>query len=194
MHRTKRSLIFIYTLSSANAFRTFGWQPPAIPRQRCAANSGIHRLVNPRRACATVSSNRPAQWRAEILRRFGRQQPRLTSRAAPSTTTWYGGRRTNRQGLPTYPFQRRRHWFVEAQVPAPSAVPTVQPEVVQAQSTKEETLLALWRRILGVEEIGLDDNFFELGGGSVMAAQLLTEIGRIYNIRSSSASCWRTDD
>ena len=73
-------------------------------------------------------------------------------------------------------------------------MPTVQPEVVQAQSTKEETLLALWRRILGVEEIGLDDNFFELGGGSVMAAQLLTEIGRIYNIRSSSASCWRTDD
>jgi 3-oxoacyl-(acyl-carrier-protein) synthase/thioesterase domain-containing protein len=96
--------------------------------------------------------------------------------------TWYGGGRISRLGLPTYPFQRRRHWLATAEAATPSVTPNVAAEPVQAQSTTEETLLALWRRILGVHDIGPHANFFELGGGSLMAAELLTEIERIYSL------------
>jgi FkbH-like protein/FkbM family methyltransferase len=36
----------------------------------------------------------------------------------------------------------------------------------------ERRLAALWQRVLGVEEVGVDDNFFELGGTSLRAVEV----------------------
>lgn len=40
----------------------------------------------------------------------------------------------------------------------------------------ERTIHALWRRLLGVDDIGLDDNFFDLGGHSLLLVQVRAEL------------------
>ncbi len=40
----------------------------------------------------------------------------------------------------------------------------------------EETLAAIWREHLKLEEVGIDDNFFDLGGNSLMGLKLLSQI------------------
>lgn len=46
-----------------------------------------------------------------------------------------------------------------------------------APRTEIETkLVAIWKRVLGIPQVGIHDNFFELGGSSVLAAQLFTQI------------------
>jgi acyl-CoA synthetase (AMP-forming)/AMP-acid ligase II/thioesterase domain-containing protein len=43
----------------------------------------------------------------------------------------------------------------------------------------ETTLLALWRRLLHSDDIGIDDDFFDRGGDSLLAVQALLEIERL---------------
>ncbi|HHB89900.1 MAG TPA: amino acid adenylation domain-containing protein, partial [Anaerolineae bacterium] len=38
----------------------------------------------------------------------------------------------------------------------------------------EETLVNIWRELLGLETVGVDDNFFELGGDSILAIQMIS--------------------
>ncbi len=40
----------------------------------------------------------------------------------------------------------------------------------------EEKLLSIWRKVLGVDKIGINDNFFELGGHSLNATVVTSEI------------------
>jgi len=40
----------------------------------------------------------------------------------------------------------------------------------------EISLAAIWREVLGMEEVGLDDDFFELGGHSLLATQVTSRI------------------
>ncbi|WP_369929417.1 amino acid adenylation domain-containing protein [Xanthomonas sp. NCPPB 2632] len=42
----------------------------------------------------------------------------------------------------------------------------------------EEDIAAIWRELLGREDIGRDDNFFDLGGHSLLAIRLLSRIRR----------------
>lgn len=42
----------------------------------------------------------------------------------------------------------------------------------------ERTLVSLWQRVLGVDEVGIDDNFFELGGTSLRAVQVMAELSQ----------------
>lgn len=49
------------------------------------------------------------------------------------------------------------------------------------------TLLALWRNVLGIADVSLDDDFYELGGHSLLAISLLTKIRNLFNIKIPSS-------
>jgi amino acid adenylation domain-containing protein/non-ribosomal peptide synthase protein (TIGR01720 family) len=113
---------------------------------------------------------------------------------------FHAGSRRRRVALPTYPFERRRHW-VEGRLaglagalpvtPAPvremapaavSAGPAPVPEnpsrpgldtpYVAPRTPGEQVVAAVWEAVLGVTPIGVHDDFFELGGSSLTATQL----------------------
>nr|WKF59529.1 Linear gramicidin synthase subunit D [Paraburkholderia busanensis] len=47
-------------------------------------------------------------------------------------------------------------------------------ELTAARDEREARLLAIWRAVLGRDEIGVDDNFFALGGDSILAIQAIS--------------------
>jgi phthiocerol/phenolphthiocerol synthesis type-I polyketide synthase E len=106
--------------------------------------------------------------------------------------------------LPTYPFERRRHWV---DGPAPTVVPSrpagssdlaaprgeprraarsgelaapTAARAVPAGDEQEGAMLAVWRASFGFDDIGLDDDFFTLGGHSLLALQLLHRLRRLH--------------
>jgi amino acid adenylation domain-containing protein/thioester reductase-like protein len=52
----------------------------------------------------------------------------------------------------------------------------------------EETLAAIWAKILGFDDVGVQDNFFEMGGHSLLAAQLLSQIETTFQVKLSLAN------
>ena len=53
---------------------------------------------------------------------------------------------------------------------------------VAPQTTTQERLAAIWRTLLGVEEVGITDNFFQLGGHSLMAMQVVARIRKEFEV------------
>ena len=119
---------------------------------------------------------------------------------------FYEGEKRRRVVLPTYPFERKRHW-VEPTIPPqgwsamragltrvqqnlPRAAQSAAAEEALDPQTKaqggsaaagtstEEVLTRIWCKVLGVREVGRNDNFFELGGDSLVAINLFSEINR----------------
>ncbi|MEM9566926.1 MAG: condensation domain-containing protein, partial [Cyanobacteria bacterium P01_E01_bin.34] len=132
---------------------------------------------------------------------------------------WQGGyarEQRHRLPLPTYPFQRQRHWvdmsqqFIRAlagsalstepqadseadrsasngsvtslDAPLEAAQPVsnlqappsrrVAPEDLP-QSETEKAIAEIWKKVLGLSEIGIHDRFLELGGDSVVGIQAI---------------------
>ena len=60
-------------------------------------------------------------------------------------------------------------------LPVPTGVqPEFEHEYVMPQTEIEETLAAIWAKMLGVERVGIHDNFFELGGDSILSIQVIS--------------------
>jgi phthiocerol/phenolphthiocerol synthesis type-I polyketide synthase E len=126
-------------------------------------------------------------------------------------TTFYADQRRLRVPLPTYPFERRRHWVDlrprldvaqvgdgeeglvgsaadrgETEMLPSSAVAyvgrVVQNPYVAPRDGLEETIAAIWRELLGVEQIGIQDNFFELGGHSLLGVNLVSRIRKTFHV------------
>ena len=57
--------------------------------------------------------------------------------------------------------------------PAASAVARIAP-----RDETERRLAALWTKVLGVPEVGVNDNFFELGGHSLLATRVGSRINQ----------------
>jgi acyl carrier protein len=72
----------------------------------------------------------------------------------------------DRKSLPA-PVQTR-HEFEQSSVPPRSPI--------------EEMLVAIWREVLNIDQIGIHDNFFELGGHSLLAVQLVVRINKQFQI------------
>ncbi|WP_340203783.1 phosphopantetheine-binding protein, partial [Ascidiimonas sp. W6] len=53
---------------------------------------------------------------------------------------------------------------------------------VAPRNLTEQTLVTIWQKLLGVEQIGVHDNFFELGGHSLLATRLVSMIRKELNI------------
>lgn len=59
-------------------------------------------------------------------------------------------------------------------LPGTTSVPGRQTVAAPAVTEQQQTLLAIWREVLDVEEIGVDSNFFELGGDSLLSIRVLS--------------------
>ncbi|MFE0174036.1 thioester reductase domain-containing protein [Streptomyces sp. NPDC059002] len=94
------------------------------------------------------------------------------------------GARGRRLALPTYPYERRRHWaldrvdvrsFAAPGTPADAGVPA--PEKRPAGSDRtEDALLDIWAELFGTPAIGLDDEFGALGGTSLLSVRMGLEV------------------
>jgi thioesterase domain-containing protein/acyl carrier protein len=51
-----------------------------------------------------------------------------------------------------------------------------------AEDEIEGAVIAWWRELLGVEQIGLDDDFFDLGGHSLIAVRLFAKVKKAYHV------------
>lgn len=60
----------------------------------------------------------------------------------------------------------------QALPPIPRSRPALASPLVHARTRTEEQLAALWRRLLELDEVGVEDNFFDLGGNSLLIAHL----------------------
>jgi acyl transferase domain-containing protein len=93
--------------------------------------------------------------------------------------------------LPTYPFERRRHWLHQpGDLPAPSGPPAGGPPASEPapaaprrpepftgpQADLQAELAAIWTELLGVGPLGPEDDFFRLGGHSLLGTRLTTRL------------------
>ncbi|HEX6290386.1 MAG TPA: amino acid adenylation domain-containing protein [Herpetosiphonaceae bacterium] len=59
-------------------------------------------------------------------------------------------------------------------LPAPdSARPELEATFAAPHTQVEETLAAIWKQVLGLEQVGIHDNFLELGGDSILSLQVV---------------------
>ena len=61
-------------------------------------------------------------------------------------------------------------------LPSPTPTRNLTSMFVGPRTRVEETILRIWKEILGIERIGVDDDFFELGGHSLVATQILSRL------------------
>lgn len=66
--------------------------------------------------------------------------------------------------------------------------PELTTQYIPPQNKTEQTLVDIWRDILGIEKTGIRDDFFELGGDSLLAVQAVSEINRLFSTNLSTHS------
>ena len=60
--------------------------------------------------------------------------------------------------------------------------PQLQTAYVAPDSELEQSLVRIWQRVLGFEQVGIYDNFFELGGDSFIAIQVIAQVKKDLDI------------
>jgi acyl-CoA synthetase (AMP-forming)/AMP-acid ligase II len=53
-------------------------------------------------------------------------------------------------------------------------------EYVAPRDSAEKTLANIWAEVLGAERIGVNDNFFRRGGNSLLAAQIVSRVRKVF--------------
>lgn len=53
---------------------------------------------------------------------------------------------------------------------------------VKPTNHKEEKILDIWKKVLGIEDIGIEDDFFELGGNSIKAIKVVSAMSEDFRV------------
>nr|UYH37522.1 type I polyketide synthase [Myxococcaceae bacterium MCy9487] len=104
----------------------------------------------------------------------------------------YPGEAPRRLPLPTYPFERQRHWVEPLAGPTDQARETAALAPVTQGSTApvrfhslieiERVLTGLWKDLLGAEQVTPRSTFFNLGGSSLRITELQRRLGATFEI------------
>ncbi|MEV0681651.1 type I polyketide synthase [Actinosynnema sp. NPDC050436] len=108
---------------------------------------------------------------------------------------YHRGARRRRIPLPTYPFERERHWvngghLPTADRPEPTPVRAPVPEAGSPADPDEgdevvRVVLDIWRDMLGSDRIGPHDSFVDLGGHSLLATQITGRLREAFDVTVS---------
>lgn len=70
--------------------------------------------------------------------------------------------------------------------------PQLSHSYVPPRNALEHKMTDIWKKFLGIKEVGIYDDFFELGGDSLMAIQLISELRRTLQVELSAQSLLET--
>lgn len=116
---------------------------------------------------------------------------------------YHGDKKRFRMPLPTYPFEKVRHWIDKPKrdymaILEPDVMqadiepedmhyrPNVNTEFVEPRDDDERFIAQAWSDFLGLKEVGIHDDFFELGGTSLVAVRLVGMLGKQFNVPLAS--------
>jgi acyl-coenzyme A synthetase/AMP-(fatty) acid ligase/acyl carrier protein len=69
--------------------------------------------------------------------------------------------------------------------------PALETEYVPPNTELQNQITAIWRKILELDEVGVNDNFFELGGDSLMVLEMTLDVEKVFS-RSVPQSFFKT--
>lgn len=130
-------------------------------------------------ACATIGSAKQCGSESALFWRMFAQL--WTFGVEPDWDQVLGAGPFQRQVLPTYPFDRKTHWWGTRQTT--QSVTTVTPQLDEpaTQVGTEpllDTVLAVFRQYFGRDDIAAQDDYFSLGGDSLLVVSLLKELNQ----------------
>lgn len=98
----------------------------------------------------------------------------------PDWSVFFAGESRRRIALPSYPFERKLCAFGSTEE-TKGIVEATLPTSAAATET-ERKVAAVWKKHLGVTEIGVDADFFSLGGDSLLAMQVRNELQETFRV------------
>ncbi|WP_235926511.1 condensation domain-containing protein [Actinokineospora pegani] len=103
----------------------------------------------------------------------------------------YAGAAIPRIPAPTYPFDPLRCWCRPIESPAaPPTRPAPVPVPVPVTGAPEDRVMAVWQRVLGVEDLGPDSDYFALGGTSIAGISVLRSLEGEFGIQLTFADLY----
>jgi acyl carrier protein len=78
-------------------------------------------------------------------------------------------------------------------LPAPENLrPELEAVYVAPSSEVEQHIAAIWREVLGIDQVGIHDNFFHMGGHSLKALQVIARLRRTFQAELSVRAMFET--
>lgn len=160
--------------------------------KRVAAQPAFSSLSEPAILALLPAAGSQEPDEAAVLQGLGRL---WLAGTAVSWAKLYEGERRACLPLPTYPFERQRHWLATPgprRAQAAARADTVaaprhrRPDLSTSFQTPEGPLetqmVELWEDLFGIAGIGVDDNFLELGGHSVLGVQMISRLRQSFGV------------
>ncbi|HZF07644.1 MAG TPA: condensation domain-containing protein, partial [Thermoanaerobaculia bacterium] len=156
-------------------------------------------LASPDERPVVAAMRQPKDTSSDLAALLGALGRLWVAGARVDWPAFYAGQGRRRVPLPTYPFERRRHWIDAAAAPATPAIvaipalaepampstsatparlarPNLRTGFVAPRDLYEREVAEIWQEVLGVAQVGAEDNFYELGGHSLLATQVASRL------------------